>query len=41
MGQKSGQINPIPENQLGMSSGIFGNFGTDSAFFKLLIINLS
>ena len=28
MGQKSGQISPIPENQFGMSSGIFANFGT-------------
>ena len=39
MGQKSGQINPIPENQFGMSSGIFANFGTSDfeidGFFEI------
>ena len=39
MGQKSGQINPIPENQFGMSSGIFANFGTSGfeidGFFEI------
>ena len=39
MGQKPGQINPIPENQFGMSSGIFANFGTSDfeidGFFEI------
>ena len=39
MGQKSGQNNPIPENQFGMSSGIFANFGTSDfeidGFFEI------
>ena len=39
MGQKSGQISPIPENQFGMSSGIFANFGTSDfeidGFFEI------
>ncbi len=39
MGQKSGQNNPIPENQFGMSSGVFANFGTSDfeidGFFEI------
>ena len=39
MGQKSGQNNPITENQFGMSSGVFANFGTSDfeidGFFEI------
>ena len=39
MGQKSGQNNPIPENEFGMSSGVYANFGTSDfeidGFFEI------
>ena len=39
LGQKSGQNNPIPENELGTSSGIYVNFGTSDfeidGFFEI------
>ena len=39
LGQKSGQNNPIPEIEFGMSSGIYANFGTSDfeidGFFEI------